>query len=168
MSDDYELVALANGQKTLFSARYGEKMHPGLGPVRRGARCSMCGSCASASGCEAQPGEFIVWDVGLGGAANAVALLRATRDLPGELRLVSFDNTAEPLEFARHHAAALGYAEGYENELAQLARARRVIFDNGRLKVRWEFVLGDFPAVLATGLLREEHPAGSRGGLANI
>ena len=32
MSGDYQLVQLANGTQTLFSAGYGEKMHPGLGP----------------------------------------------------------------------------------------------------------------------------------------
>ena len=32
MSRDYQLVQLANGRQTLFSASYGEKMHPGLGP----------------------------------------------------------------------------------------------------------------------------------------
>jgi len=30
---DYQLVALANGAPTLYSARYGEKLHPGLGPA---------------------------------------------------------------------------------------------------------------------------------------
>ena len=33
MSGDYQLVPLANGEKTLFSSSYGEKMHPGLGPM---------------------------------------------------------------------------------------------------------------------------------------
>ncbi len=163
MSDDYELVALANGQKTLFSARYGEKMHPGLGPAAE-AEVLYVRPLRLRERLRARPGAFTVWDVGLGGAANAVALLRATRDLPGELRLVSFDNTVEPLEFARRHAAALGYAVGYEPELAELARARRVVFENGRIKVRWEFVLGDFPAVVATGLRQAGEPGRVPGG----
>jgi len=163
MSDDYELVALANGQKTLFSARYGEKMHPGLGPAAE-AEVLYVRPLRLRERLPAQPGEFTVWDVGLGGAANAVALLRATRDFPGELRLISFDNTVEPLEFACRHADALGYAAGYEPELAELARARRVVFDNGRIKVRWEFVLGDFPAVVATGL----RPGGAGEGLRTL
>ncbi len=31
MSGDYQLVELANGEKTLLSASFGEKMHPGAG-----------------------------------------------------------------------------------------------------------------------------------------
>jgi queuine tRNA-ribosyltransferase len=87
----------------------------------------------------------------LGGAANAIAALRGTRDVAGELRLVSFDNTREPLAFALAHAAELAYVSGFENQLSGLLRERRVVFDLGRLKVRWEFQLGDFPAWLAEG-----------------
>ncbi|MEI7809785.1 MAG: MnmC family methyltransferase [Verrucomicrobiota bacterium] len=147
MSGDYQLVQLANGEKTLFSASYGEKMHPGLGPqaeaellyVRQLKICERMQSGA---------GGFVIWDVGLGGAANAIALLKATRNIPGQLRLVSFDNTSEPLEFALKNAAALGYAAGYEDRLAELLHNRKVVFQNGKLSVNWEFHLGDFPWLL--------------------
>jgi S-adenosyl-L-methionine-dependent methyltransferase len=147
MSGDYQLVQLRNGTQTLFSASYGEKMHLGLGPaaeadllyVRQLQICErMCGGA----------GKFVVWDIGLGGAANAIALLRATREISGQLHLVSFDNTAEPLEFALDNAAALNYPVGYENQIAVLLRERRVEFENGKLKVNWEFHLSDFPSLL--------------------
>ena len=62
-------------------------------------------------------GEFVIWDVGLGAAANAIAALRATREIPGRLRIVSFDNTGEPLEFALKNAGALGYLAGTKIKL---------------------------------------------------
>jgi hypothetical protein len=147
MSGDYQLVQLANGEKTLFSASYGEKMHPGLGPSAEAEllyvrQLSICGRL------QKQRGEFVVWDVGLGAAANAIATLQATRDIAGELRLVSFDNTSEPLEFALKSAEALGYVAGYEKQIAALLREGHTTFDNGKLKVSWEFHLGDFPALL--------------------
>ena len=153
MTDDYQLVPLANGEATLYSGRYGEKMHPGLGPraeaellyVRQLGICERLQRCA---------GEFVIWDVGLGGAANAIAALRATREISGRLRLVSFDNTAEPLAFALQHAAALGYPVGYEAPLATLLQDHHVTFSNGNLTVNWEFHRGDFPARLA--LLQSE------------
>ena len=156
MTGDYQLATLANGGKTLFSASYGEKMHPGLGPqaeaellyVRQLKICERLQSCAS---------EFVIWDVGLGGAANALAALRATREISGEIRLISFDNTAEPLEFALNNAAALGYVAGYEEQLATMLRERRVEFQNGKLKVNWEFHLGDFPALLSNLKLKTQN-----------
>ena len=147
MSDDYQLVQLRNGAQTLFSASYGEKMHPGLGPAAEAdllyvRQLQICERMRSGAG------EFVVWDIGLGGAANATALLRATREIPGQLRIVSFDNTAEPLAFALQNAAALNYPAGYETQMAALLEARRVQFQNGHGSVNWEFHLADFPAWL--------------------
>ena len=144
MSDDYQLVQLANGEKTLFSASYGEKMHPGLGPCAE-AELLYVRQLHIRERLQKERGEFAVWDVGLGAAANAVAVLSATRDLAGELRLVSFDNTSEPLEFGLKNSAALGYVAGYESAIAELLRDRRVQFQNGSCAVTWEFHLGDFP-----------------------
>jgi len=149
VSNDYQLVQLANGGKTLFSASYGEKMHPGLGPQAEAEllyvrQLQICERMQSQSG----GGEFVIWDVGLGAAANAIAALRATREIAGRLRLVSFDDTREPLEFALKNAAALDYVAGYEKQLAELLRTNRVEFANGKLSVNWEFHLGDFPAWL--------------------
>src|SRR5580692_5502688 len=114
MSGDYQLVQLANGEKTLFSASYGEKMHPGLGPCAE-AELLYIRQLHIRERLQKESGEFVIWDIGLGAAANAIATLRATRDVSGELRLVSFDNTSEPLEFALKNSAALGYVAGYES-----------------------------------------------------
>jgi hypothetical protein len=148
VSNDYQLVQLANGGKTLFSASYGEKMHPGLGPQAEAdllyvRQLDICGRLKNF------PGEFVIWDIGLGAAANAVAALRATREISGQLRIVSFDDTREPLEFALGNSVALGFLNGYENQIAELLRANHVGFQNGKLKVNWEFHLGDFPALLS-------------------
>ncbi len=148
MSGDYQLVQLSNGAKTLFSASYGEKMHPGLGPQAEAEllyvrQLNLCERLQKSTG------EFVVWDVGLGGAANALTALRALREIPGELRLISFDNTAEPLEFAAANSGQLKYPAGYETQLAELLQTGRVAFLNGRLKVEWQFVLADFPGWLA-------------------
>jgi tRNA U34 5-methylaminomethyl-2-thiouridine-forming methyltransferase MnmC len=151
--DDYQLVTLANGQVTLFSASYGEKMHPGLGPRAEAdilyvRQLQIRERLAT----ETTSGEFVIWDIGLGAAANAVAVLRATTDIqiPGRrLRIVSFDNTAEPLEFALKNAAALRYVSGYENPLSELLLKKKTTFSNGSLRVDWEFRLGDFPGWLS-------------------
>ena len=155
--DDYQLVTLTNGQVTLFSASYGEKMHPGLGPRAeadllyvRQLRIRERLAAETSSECESKS-EFVIWDIGLGAAANAIAVLRATTDIhiPGRLRIVSFDNSAEPLEFALKNAAALGYVSGYENQLSELLLRKKTTFSNGSLRVDWQFHLGDFPEWLS-------------------
>jgi hypothetical protein len=157
VSNDYQLVQLANGASTLFSASYGEKLHPGLGPqaeaeqlyVRQLKICERL---------QTHAGEFVIWDIGLGAAANAITALRATREISGQLRLVSFDNTSEPLAFALKNAEVLGYLHGYENQIAKLLRDRRAEFENGKVPVTWEFHLGDFPALVAAGILPAVEP----------
>jgi tRNA U34 5-methylaminomethyl-2-thiouridine-forming methyltransferase MnmC len=149
--DDYQLVTLANGERTLFSASYGEKMHPGLGPQAE-ADLLYVRQLHIPERLAKSPGEFVIWDVGLGAAANAIAVLRATTRIPGHLRLISFDNTAEPLEFALKNSAALGYVSGYEEQLSDLLRTKTTAFSNGSLNVNWQFHLDDFPAWLSQSM----------------
>jgi hypothetical protein len=161
VSGDYQLVQLARGGKTLFSASYGEKMHPGLGPAAEAEllyvrQLNLCDRMRGGAG------EFVIWDIGLGGAANAIAALNATRTVSGKLRIISFDNTAEPLEFALNHAAELGYVAGFVKQIGELIHSRRTAFQNGNCPVEWEFRLGDFPALLADSKLKTQnskHPA---------
>src|SRR6187455_2050330 len=96
-------------------------MHPGLGPAAE-AEAVYIQQLRIRERLSKSESEFVVWDVGLGAAANAVTLLRLTRDLPCPLRLVSFDDTAGPLEFALQHAAMLDYLAGYETRIAELLR----------------------------------------------
>jgi len=106
-SDRYRLVQLANGAFSVHSIAHRETFHPVIGPVaeaealyvRQLRLVERVRDCAE---------EFVVWDVGLGAAANALTLLRATRKLSCRMRIVSFDNTIEPLHFALEHAGALG------------------------------------------------------------
>jgi hypothetical protein len=64
------------------------------------------------------------------------------------LRIVSFDHTLEPLEFALQHAETLGYLSGYENHLRALLKKRRVSFADGRQSIEWELHQADFPTLL--------------------
>jgi queuine tRNA-ribosyltransferase len=97
----------------------------------------------------AEPDEFVVWDVGLGGGANVLTVLDRTRGAGRRLRIVSFDHTLAPLEFALIHAGELGYFAGYEAQAARLIHQRSIEFTDAGRQIRWELRLGDFPALLS-------------------
>lgn len=147
-SPNYRLVKLASGAYSVHSLAHGETFHPVAGPVAE-AEALYVRQLRLRERLAAHSGEFVVWDVGLGSAANSLTVLRSTREIPASVRMVSFDATTEPLEFALQHAAALGYLEGYEAPLNDLIQAGRVGFQNGRQTVEWELRVGDFPALLA-------------------
>lgn len=72
---------------------------------------------------------FVIWDVGLGAAANAIAVLEAfaATQCTGGVELHSFDSTAAPLEFAAQHAAELGYLPSWKREVDELLTHGSVI-----------------------------------------
>ena len=144
----YQLVQLANGTNSLHSLAYGETFHPVIGPVAE-AEALYVNQLQLRERLKKHSGEFVIWDVGLGAAANALTVLRATRDLPCPLRLVSFDCTIEPLAFALQHASALGYFGGYETQTRTLLEQHAIQFADGAREVNWQLLLGDFPAWLA-------------------
>jgi len=143
----YQLVRLNNGICSVRSLADAETFHPVIGPVAE-AEALYVNQLRLRERLQNHSGEFVIWDVGLGAAANTLTVLRATRDIACRIHLVSFDHTLEPLEFALQHTAELGYFGGYENHLKEFLRARRVSFQDGPQSVNWEFHLGDFPSLL--------------------
>lgn len=143
----YRLVQLANGVHSVHSVAHHETFHPVIGPVAE-AEALYVRQLGLAGRARAERGEFVIWDVGLGAAANALTVLRATRAAAGRVRLVSFDHTLEPLEFAREHAGTLGYFSGYEDAVKSLLEQQQVEFADGGQSVRWELHLADFPTLL--------------------
>ena len=154
--DGFELVALAGGVQSLRSRANGQTFHPVIGPVAEARAVHVGGTRLVERANALPPGEpFVIWDVGLGAAANALTAIRAlatggTRT--GEIEMHSFDATFEPLAFALENRLALDYPCGYEPELMELQRDGTVIvrlINSGTL--RWHAHLGDFPALLSGG-----------------
>lgn len=126
---------------------HGETMHPGLGPAAEALELYVK-QVRLLERQRATTGTFVIWDVGLGAAANALAVLRASREVTTPLHLLSFEHTLAPLRFALASANDLGYFAGYEPIVEQLLAAQAVTFQNGTQTVRWELRVADFPALL--------------------
>jgi tRNA U34 5-methylaminomethyl-2-thiouridine-forming methyltransferase MnmC len=162
----YRIVKLAGGAHSVHSLAEAETFHPVVGPVAE-AEALYVRQLRLAERLQAHAGELVVWDVGLGAAANPLTVLRAARAVGGRLRLVSFDHTLAPLEFALQHTDYLPYLEGYETHLRRLLEAaghapqtptppsRTYSFRDGQLEVTWEAHVGDFPTLLTTPAARE-------------
>ena len=144
----YKIVKLANGVCSVHSVAHRETFHPVIGPVAE-AEALYVKQLRLAERMAARVEEFVIWDVGLGAAANVLTVLRATVGAKCPLRVMSFDHTLEPLRFARENAGALGYFAGYEDTVATFLQEQRVRFMDGNREVTWEFFPGDFPELIS-------------------
>jgi tRNA U34 5-methylaminomethyl-2-thiouridine-forming methyltransferase MnmC len=147
-SAGYRIVKLANGTHSVHSLAERETFHPVIGPVAE-AEALYVNQLRLPERMAGHEGEFVIWDVGLGAAANVLTVLRATRAAKCPLRILSFDHTLAPLEFALRHSKDLGYFRDYETAVENLLREHRAVFADGVRGVEWQLHLGDFPSLLA-------------------
>lgn len=141
----FTLVTVASGATSLRSNEHGETFHPVIGPMAEARALHVAGSrIVGRAGECARP--FVIWDVGLGAGANAIAVVEALAEAkcPARVELHSFDCTSEPLEFARHHAAELGYLAPWSESVESLLKHGRAAVGN----VDWHFHRADFRNVV--------------------
>lgn len=150
IDSDYRLVRLANGAFSIHSKAEAETFHPVIGPVAE-AQALYVNQLKLRERVKSQKGHFVIWDVGLGAAANVLTALQATRDLACSLQVISFDRTVAPLKFAVQHAHELGYLAGHESAVNELLQNGRSNFKHGSQSVEWDLQLGDFPKLLRQG-----------------
>jgi tRNA U34 5-methylaminomethyl-2-thiouridine-forming methyltransferase MnmC len=158
--EGYRLVKLASGVHSVHSLAHRETFHPVIGPVAE-AEALYVKQLHLPERMATHTGEFVIWDVGLGAAANVLTVLRATRAATCPLRIISFDHTIAPLQFALDHATDLGYFTGYESAVDDFLKHHRATFTDGSRTVNWELQLGDFPTFVTQTLAHpgEKPPA---------
>ena len=120
-------------------------MHPAIGPVAE-AEALYVRQLEIAERAARHSCDFVVWDVGLGAAANAIAVLNATRGR--HLLLLSFDSTTDPLRFALAHTDELDYLKPFRTHIESVLTHGEARFDC----VTWQLQVGDFPDLLSRGL----------------
>jgi len=143
----YRIVKLANGAHSVHSLAHHETFHPVVGPVVE-AETLYVRQLRVAERVRRHTGEFVVWDVGLGAAANVLTLLRAVHGSSTPIQVVSFDHTLEPLAFALRHTESLPYLSGYGGYLGLLIAHKAVDFSEAGQPIHWEVHVEDFPSLL--------------------
>ena len=144
----FELVPLAGGIYSLRSRANGQTFHPVVGPAVEAERLHVGGTRLVERANALPPGHLpVLWDVGLGAAANALAAIRAlaagyTR--PEPVRLSSYDQSLAALEFALGHVDELDYPRGYEAALRDLLERHATVIPIGKTQLHWQVTLGDF------------------------
>jgi hypothetical protein len=138
--DTFEIVTVASGARSLRSQRHGETFHPVVGPMAEAHGLHVAQQRLVERAGEKKAGPLVVWDVGLGAAANALAVLEALRGVTAPVELHSFDRSLEPLEFALQHAADLGYLVGWEDQLRTVVREGVISIGS----LTWRMHVGDF------------------------
>ena len=135
--EEFQIVTVQSGDRSVRSREFGETFHPVIGPMAEARALHVRGQRLVERAAETE-GTFIVWDVGLGAAANAVAVLEACADR--KLEIHSFDRATRPLAFALRHAEELEY-------LAPFRAAIEMLLKKGRAQIggiAWHFHAGDF------------------------
>lgn len=149
VSDRYRVVQLANGEFSLRSEAYRETFHPVVGPTIE-AQSLYVDQLELVRRVKESNEEFVVWDVGLGGAANPLTFLTAVRHVARKVRIVSFDYTTEPLRCALENVSSLKYLSGWETPLSTLLEKGSARFEESNgISSEWELHLGDFPSRMA-------------------
>lgn len=137
---EFEIVTLKSGAKSLRSLALRETFHPVTGPIAEANRLHV-GQQRLVDRCSVTGEKFVIWDVGLGAAANALAAVEALSRCAVQIEIHSFDMTTAPLEFAIAHAGELEYPQPHLAALRDLISERHALPVPG---IEWYLHRGDF------------------------
>ncbi len=148
----FELVRVQSGAWSLRSVENREVFHPGVGPMQEARNLHV----AQQRILERLADGFVLWDVGLGAAANAIAAIEAIFEAPGQgmVHLHSFDLSSKALEFALKHSEVLGYLDVYSEAVRKLLRTGHSVVETD-WRIEWHLHPGDFTERVREGNLPE-------------
>jgi tRNA U34 5-methylaminomethyl-2-thiouridine-forming methyltransferase MnmC len=135
----FEIVTTTKGAISIRNKKVNEIMHNPVGPWIEANSLYIEQSKLEDKLQNAQS-ELVVFDVGLGAAANALATLHCFKKINKPARLVSFEIDLELIKFTLEHHSVFPHFKGYELILEKLLKDR--CWEEGHIK--WELHEGDF------------------------
>jgi hypothetical protein len=138
----FELVTLKGGARSIRSLAHGETMHIGSGPGQEALELHVRQQrLAERAGAWGGSMPFVIWDIGLGPAGNAITAIKELQGITAPIEIHSYEISTEVLEFALLHAEDLDYLRGWEGVTSELLE-RGVAYPMSN--VRWVLHRGDF------------------------
>ena len=145
---DYEVHRAWEGFASIRQVSSGEIMHSRTDPMEEARKLyveqSHLAQRLSENPATAEP--LVIWDVGLGGGANAMAAIECYDSVPGarSLRLISCENDLDSLRLALARIEEFPYLR---------AEAANAILSEGRWqspdrRLTWDLLFGDFRETL--------------------
>ena len=147
----YEVLASPAGHASIRHRESGEIMHSRTAPEVEAKRLYIEQSRLEERLREATSEPLVIWDVGLGAAANSMAAIRCYEELADAgarlrpLKIVSFENDLDSLKLAFAHSDKFTYLRhGAPASILAEGRWR----SKRHPELNWELVEGDFLDVL--------------------
>jgi hypothetical protein len=151
-TEQFAIVPVRKGGHSLRCLKRNETFHPVIGPETE-ARILHVDQQRIVERARAAE-KFVLWDVGLGAAANALTAINALMAETSNVEIHSFDISIDPLHFALDHSAELTY-------IAPFAETVRKLLATGFVEVRpglrWYFHGGDFCSTMLDPVLPLPH-----------
>jgi queuine tRNA-ribosyltransferase len=143
---NYEVHLAREGFASIRHVSSGEIMHMRTPPMEEAQQLYVEQSRLAERLREVDAGPLVIWDVGLGAAANAIAAIRcyetaAERRPVRALRVISFENDLDSLRLALLHNDAFPYLwHGGPSSILKRGEWRSKQFPG----LTWQLVRGDF------------------------
>ncbi|HSV64168.1 MAG TPA: MnmC family methyltransferase [Chthoniobacterales bacterium] len=143
---NYEVHKAWEGFASIRQISSGEIMHSRTDPMEEARRLyvEQAGLAERAHQCAAEP--LILWDVGLGAAANAMAAIECyeNADAQRSLQVISFENDLDPLRLAAANLKLFPYLRAELIDAILAASEWRA--NDGKLI--WKLLQGDFATTM--------------------
>jgi tRNA U34 5-methylaminomethyl-2-thiouridine-forming methyltransferase MnmC len=138
----FEIVTTTLGVVSIRNKQVNEIMHNPVGPWAEANALYIRQSGLEKRLREKSGGELVLFDVGLGAAANALAALHCAAGVSGgrPLRIVSFERELELLRYALKHADKFAHFTGFTGAIETLLEKGEWLGQG----VSWELRHGDF------------------------
>ncbi len=142
----FEVVHTTSGAISIRNNIVNEIMHNPVGPWAEANSLYIEQSKLKEKLTSWNKDEIVLFDVGLGAAANALAAIHCSVSLmqARPLRIVSFERDLDLLRFALENATYFEHFSGYEKNISELLEKNSTQVGN----IHWELRHGDFVSLI--------------------